>query len=91
MGAKPYRIGGPAATFLVSNSLEEAGRHNFSDHTFLTDDKPSATNSTNNQNHLVTQMKNSGVSWRSYRNGPSGELLAQLRCLPLGSAQESGG
>jgi len=49
----------------------EAGTNAFSDHTFSNDDPPSATNSTGNTQHLVTQIKNAtnGVTWRSYQEG----------------------
>jgi len=44
----------------------EAGTNAFSDHTFTTDEDPSAANSTSSPKHLVTQMKAKGVTWRSY-------------------------
>ena len=47
----------------------EAGTNAFSDHTFTTDDNPSASNSTASTNHLVTQITAAGSSWRSYQEG----------------------
>ncbi len=47
----------------------EAGRNAFSDHTFQSDSDPSPSNSTGSGNHLVTQMKSAGVSWRTYQEG----------------------
>ena len=47
----------------------EGGKNNFSDHTFSTDDDPSASNSTSSTDHLVTQLKNNGLSWMSYQEG----------------------
>lgn len=47
----------------------EAGTNVFSDHSFLTDSLPSASNSTSSTSHLVTQIKNAtnGVTWMSYQ------------------------
>ena len=47
----------------------EAGTNAFADHTFTTDDNPSASNSTASTNHLVTQITAAGSSWRSYQEG----------------------
>jgi hypothetical protein len=49
----------------------EAGTNTFSDHTFTTDNVPSASNSTGSTAHLVTQIKNAtnGTTWRSYQEG----------------------
>ncbi len=47
----------------------EAGTNAFGDHTFTTDNDPSSGNSTSSTSHLVTQMKNNGVSWMSYQQG----------------------
>jgi len=48
----------------------EAGTNEFSDHTFDSDDPPSAKNSTASTDHLVTQIKNSGtVTWMTYQEG----------------------
>ncbi len=49
----------------------EAGTNAFSDHTFTTDDPPSASNSTGDPNHLVTQLAQagSGIDWMSYQEG----------------------
>jgi hypothetical protein len=49
----------------------EAGTNAFSDHTFTTDNDPSASNSTSSTAHLVTQIKNAtnGVTWRTYQEG----------------------
>jgi hypothetical protein len=49
--------------------LMEGGKNTFTDHSFVTDDDPSASNSTSNTQHLVTQMKNHQVSWKSYQEG----------------------
>jgi hypothetical protein len=49
----------------------EAGTNAFADHTFTTDDPPSAANSTGDPNHLVTQLAQAetGVDWMSYQEG----------------------
>ncbi len=47
----------------------EAGTNVFSDHTFSSNDSPSASNSTSDTNHLVTQLADAGVSWMSYQEG----------------------
>jgi hypothetical protein len=47
--------------------LMEGGTNAFADHTFTTDNNPSSGNSTSSTSHLVTQMKNAGVSWMSYQ------------------------
>ena len=46
----------------------EAGTNVFPDHTFQSDDRPSALNSTASKDHLVTQIENSGtVTWMTYQ------------------------
>jgi hypothetical protein len=52
----------------------EAGTNAFSDHTFTTDNDPSASNSTSSPAHLVTQIKSAtnGVTWMSYQEGING-------------------
>jgi hypothetical protein len=49
----------------------EAGTNVFADHTFTTDDPPSAVNSTGDPNHLVTQLAQAetGADWMSYQEG----------------------
>jgi hypothetical protein len=47
----------------------EAGTNAFSDHTFTTDNNPSASNSTSSKAHLVTQISAAGSTWRSYQEG----------------------
>jgi phospholipase C len=47
----------------------EAGTNAFSDHTFTTDNNPSASNSTASTNHLVTQISAAGSTWLSYQEG----------------------
>jgi len=49
----------------------EAGTNSFRDHTFNSDADPSATNSTADTAHLVTQMEAAGgdLSWRAYPEG----------------------
>jgi hypothetical protein len=52
----------------------EAGTNAFADHTFTSDGSPSASNSTADTSHLVTQIENamSGVTWLSYQEGIDG-------------------
>ena len=45
----------------------EAGTNVFADHTFSKDSSPSATNSTKSSDHLVTQLTQKGLSWRTYQ------------------------
>ena len=45
----------------------EAGTNSFADKTFLTDDNPSASNSTTSTAHLVTQLTTAGLSWMAYQ------------------------
>ncbi len=61
----------------------EAGTNVFADHTFTTDDPPSATNSTGDTNHLVAQLARaeSGADWMSYQEG----LDAGTGACPLAS------
>jgi len=49
----------------------EAGTNTLADHTFSTDDSPSAKNSTASTDHLVTQIAaaGSGLEWMSYQEG----------------------
>jgi len=49
----------------------EAGTNVFADHTFTTDAPPSASNSTGDPNHLVTQLAQAanGADWMSYQEG----------------------
>jgi acid phosphatase len=49
----------------------EAGTNAFADHTFTTDDPPSAANSTGDPNHLVSQLAQAetGADWTSYQEG----------------------
>ena len=49
----------------------EAGTNAFADHTFTTDDPPSASNSTSDTDHLVTQLAQAenGADWTSYQEG----------------------
>jgi hypothetical protein len=52
----------------------EGGTNAYSDHTFTTDNAPSASNSTSSTAHLVTQIKNAtnGVTWMTYQEGQNG-------------------
>jgi hypothetical protein len=50
----------------------EAGTNAFSDHTFSSDDAPSASNSTASTEHLATQLTNKGLSWMAYQEGIDG-------------------
>lgn len=47
----------------------EAGTNAFADHTFTTDDAPSAGNSTGSTAHLATQLTAANVSWTAYEEG----------------------
>jgi hypothetical protein len=48
----------------------EAGTNSFADHTFSSDDAPSAGNSTDSTQHLVTQIRDSGAhDWMAYEEG----------------------
>lgn len=49
----------------------EAGTNQFADHTFTSDDLPSASNSTADTDHLVTRLAAASppVSWKSYQEG----------------------
>jgi hypothetical protein len=51
----------------------EAGTNVFADHTFTTDDRPSASNSTASRDHLVAQIAaaGGGLDWMSYQEGIS--------------------
>ncbi len=64
--------------------LMEAGRNDFSDHTFTNDAAPSASNSTSSTRHLVTQIKDAtnGVTWRSYQEG----LNSSTGACPIASS-----
>jgi phospholipase C len=50
----------------------EAGTNSFSDHTFSSDDAPSASNSTASTAHLATQLTAKGLTWMSYQEGIDG-------------------
>ncbi|HEX9062362.1 MAG TPA: alkaline phosphatase family protein, partial [Clostridia bacterium] len=50
----------------------ESGTVTFSDHSFTTDNDPSAKNSTSSLNHLVTLLEKNGFTWKSYQEGISG-------------------
>jgi len=45
----------------------EAGTNVFADHAFTKDSSPSAANSTKSTDHLVTQLTEKGLSWRTYQ------------------------
>ena len=47
----------------------EAGTNAFSDHTFTGDTDSSPSNSTNNPDHLVAQLKTANIPWMSYQEG----------------------
>ncbi len=47
----------------------EAGTNAFSDHTFTTDNDPSASNSTASTAHLVNLLTKKGLSWVAYQEG----------------------
>jgi hypothetical protein len=49
----------------------DGGTNAYPDHTFTTDDVPSASNSTSSTAHLVTQIENAtnGVTWITYQEG----------------------
>jgi hypothetical protein len=47
----------------------EAGTNALADHTFTTDDSPSAKNSTGSGDHLVAQIAAGGLAWMSYQEG----------------------
>ncbi|HVV50703.1 MAG TPA: alkaline phosphatase family protein [Polyangia bacterium] len=47
----------------------EAGTNAFADHTFTTDDAPSAHNSTASTAHLTAQMAAAGLDWTAYQEG----------------------
>jgi phospholipase C len=50
----------------------EGGTNVFSDHTFSTDNDPSASNSTASTQHLTTLLTSKGHTWRQYAEGASG-------------------
>lgn len=51
----------------------EAGNVSFPDHTFSTDNDPSATNSTSSHDHLAYLLDRSGLTWKSYQESmPTG-------------------
>lgn len=62
----------------------EAGTNEFDDRVFTGDSSPSASNSTADTNHLVTQIKNAttGISWMSYQEG----LDSSTGACPISSA-----
>ncbi|MBI5122775.1 hypothetical protein HZA75_02840 [Candidatus Roizmanbacteria bacterium] len=47
----------------------EAGMIAFQDYTFTNDDSPTAKNSTASKKHLVTQLHQKGLTWKSYQEG----------------------
>ena len=48
----------------------EAGTNAFADHTFTTDDRPSASNSTASRDHLVAQVADApDLDWKAYQEG----------------------
>ncbi|HVZ85584.1 MAG TPA: alkaline phosphatase family protein [Polyangia bacterium] len=47
----------------------EAGTNAFADHTFTTDDAPSASNSTASTAHLATELTTAGLGWTAYEEG----------------------
>lgn len=53
----------------------EAGTNAFADHTFTTNDNPSATNSTASRDHLTAQIAaaaDAAIDWMSYQEGING-------------------
>lgn len=52
--------------------LMEAGMIAFADHTFTTNDIPSAKNSTSSQNHFVKLLEKKRLTWKSYQEDISG-------------------
>jgi hypothetical protein len=54
----------------------EAGTHTFDDHTFTSDDPPSATNSTSSPDHLATQLAQHGLTYTAYQEGIDGKTGA---------------
>lgn len=54
----------------------EAGTNAFPDHTFVSDDPPSPSNSTTSAAHLATQLTAAGKTWRSYQEGLDGNTGA---------------
>jgi hypothetical protein len=50
----------------------EAGTNAFSDHTFSSDDDPSASNSTASKEHLATQLTSKGLTFMAYQEGIDG-------------------
>ncbi len=61
----------------------EAGTNHFRHHTFKTDARPSAANSTASRDHLVTQIANApGLKWMSYQEG----LTARAGACPIESS-----
>jgi hypothetical protein len=67
-GERALEVVGPVDT---RASAMEAGTNEFDDRIFTGDSSPSATNSTADTNHLVTQIKNAttGITWMSYQEG----------------------
>ncbi len=60
----------------------EAGTNSFSDWVFLTDADPSSLNSTDETEHLVSQMKTADVSWMAYQE----DLNASTGACPTNSS-----
>lgn len=50
----------------------ESGQVAFSDHTFTTDNDPTAANSTSSMQHLTALLDKKGISWKSYQEDISG-------------------
>lgn len=54
----------------------EAGTRSFKDHTFDSNDDPSADNSTASPSHLTRQMRDAGITWMSYQQAMGKETGA---------------
>jgi len=53
--------------------LAEAGKTDFADQTFTTNDLPSAANSTSSHDHLTYLLGKNNLSWKSYQEDVSGD------------------
>lgn len=51
----------------------ESGVIAFPDHTFTSDDDPSAVNSTASKNHVTALLDKKGYTWKSYQEGITGD------------------
>ncbi len=61
----------------------EAGTNAFPDHTFQSDDRPSASNSTASKDHLVAQIEHSGTTtWMTYQE----DINAKTGLCPIVSS-----